>query len=250
MLSLGPTRSGLPFHLHGETWLGLVHGKKRWFVYPPGYAPPQSIERTYNPLKSVFNWYETYYKQLSLLDPPPLESITKSSISRSNSNDFSNRGEDDVDSDSKDQHKEEHSGHRPLECVQLPGDVIYLPKAWSHMTLNIGEAIGIGGQVVLPAEDRFLLAQEVLDHNPNNYEALKASGLGLAHLALDEEHRRKVDLIATANGMVELREDNFDAIVQQSEDNWLIMFANMAELKTGGKESEGEEPIITIIFLL
>ena len=32
ILSLGASRTGLPFHVHGETWLGLVFGKKRWFL--------------------------------------------------------------------------------------------------------------------------------------------------------------------------------------------------------------------------
>ena len=42
MLSLGASRTGLPFHIHGETWLALIHGRKRWFVYPPGAYPPKS----------------------------------------------------------------------------------------------------------------------------------------------------------------------------------------------------------------
>ena len=72
----------------------------------------------------------------------------------------------------------------------------------------------------------------------------------MAHLALDEEHRRKVDLTATANGMVELREDNFDAIVQQSEDNWLVMFADLAELRSGEKGSEGSSVSDLFIYKL
>ena len=31
---------GLTFHSHGRSWLGVVYGAKRWFVYPPGYGPP------------------------------------------------------------------------------------------------------------------------------------------------------------------------------------------------------------------
>jgi len=29
-------RSGLPWHEHGETWLALLHGSKRWGLAPPG----------------------------------------------------------------------------------------------------------------------------------------------------------------------------------------------------------------------
>ena len=34
MLSLGPSLSGLPFHLHGETWLALLFGKRLRFNLP------------------------------------------------------------------------------------------------------------------------------------------------------------------------------------------------------------------------
>ncbi|CAN0421773.1 unnamed protein product [Hapterophycus canaliculatus] len=35
ILSLGASGAGLPFHSHGETWLGVAYGAKRWAVYPP-----------------------------------------------------------------------------------------------------------------------------------------------------------------------------------------------------------------------
>ena len=37
----GRVAHGLPFHVHGETWLGLVFGKKRWFLFPPGHDAPR-----------------------------------------------------------------------------------------------------------------------------------------------------------------------------------------------------------------
>ena len=55
MLSLGASKTGLPFHMHGETWLSLIYGKKRWFIYPPGYSPPLATS-SFNPLRTVFNW--------------------------------------------------------------------------------------------------------------------------------------------------------------------------------------------------
>lgn len=35
---------------------------------------------------------------------------------------------------------------------QNPGDLIYVPANWRHMTLNIGESIGVGGQAVYGGE--------------------------------------------------------------------------------------------------
>lgn len=37
---------------------------------------------------------------------------------------------------------------------QNAGDLIYVPANWKHMTLNIGESIGVGGQAVYGGEVR------------------------------------------------------------------------------------------------
>lgn len=50
--------------------------------------------------------------------------------------------------------EEPGEGYRPLECRQYPGDVLFLPSRWSHMTLNLGETIAIGGQETLLDDDR------------------------------------------------------------------------------------------------
>ena len=64
MLSIGSSRTGLPFHYHGHTWLGLVHGTKLWLMYPPGVSPPERLEREYNPLHSVQKWLMEIYPLL------------------------------------------------------------------------------------------------------------------------------------------------------------------------------------------
>ena len=51
LLSLGPSRSGLPPHAHGEAWLGLVAGRKRWFLRAPGAAIDQ--EGTVHPCVEI-----------------------------------------------------------------------------------------------------------------------------------------------------------------------------------------------------
>ena len=58
------------------------------------------------------------------------------------------------------------AGYRPLECIQRAGDVLYLPASWSHLTMNIGEAIGIGGQTALPADKRYTTHDSTLFSPP------------------------------------------------------------------------------------
>eukprot|EP00571_Detonula_confervacea_P014480 CAMPEP_0172307258 /NCGR_PEP_ID=MMETSP1058-20130122/8148_1 /TAXON_ID=83371 /ORGANISM="Detonula confervacea, Strain CCMP 353" /LENGTH=931 /DNA_ID=CAMNT_0013019371 /DNA_START=12 /DNA_END=2807 /DNA_ORIENTATION=+ len=41
-----------------------------------------------------------------------------------------------------------------LKCTQLPGDLIYIPDHWGHMTINHG--FGIGVAAIVPAKDRFV----------------------------------------------------------------------------------------------
>ena len=33
--------------------------------------------------------------------------------------------------------------HAPIVCVQAEGDLIYLPSAWSHATINVGETLAL-----------------------------------------------------------------------------------------------------------
>jgi len=34
-------------------------------------------------------------------------------------------------------------GDPPLECVQYPGELLFIPGSWSHLTLNYGDTVGI-----------------------------------------------------------------------------------------------------------
>lgn len=106
---------------------------KRWFVYPPGYGPPRDIDSKFHPTLTVWEWFVHYYPKLLRFQKPGLS-----------------------DSD----HFE--AGFRPLECVQKAGDVLYLPSLWNHMTLNIGETIGVGAQEGLEMDERYTMRFDVM----------------------------------------------------------------------------------------
>ncbi|CBN75936.1 TPR repeat-containing protein [Ectocarpus siliculosus] len=69
----------------------------------------------------------------------------------------------------------------PMECIQNAGDLFYVPANWRHMTLNIGESIGVGGQAVYSGEARLQDGLELLQQRPGDPELLHAIGVGLAH---------------------------------------------------------------------
>jgi len=90
---IGPHHSGVPLHFHGPAFSEVMHGAKRWFVYPKGHPMPG-----FDPSRTTLQWLEEVYPSLS-----PEE--------------------------------------RPLECVIMPGEVLYFPDRWYHATLNINDTV-------------------------------------------------------------------------------------------------------------
>lgn len=37
---IGASASGVPFHVHGHGFSEVIHGRKRWLLYPPAHRPP------------------------------------------------------------------------------------------------------------------------------------------------------------------------------------------------------------------
>ena len=205
VLNIGASRSGLPFHSHGRSYSALVHGLKRWFAYPPGYGPPYEVEERSNPLLNTFDWLTKVYPlfdELGAKYPPQRPDYDANML---------------------------NTGYRPLECVQRPGDILYLPAGWLHQTLNIGETIGIGLQSVFDSTERYTLFTRVLKHSPNNFDAMRNAGISAAYLAMEEETRVKMNIAAsTTNGMVLINPQRMSKdmhnLVLQGEDTWFMQY--------------------------
>jgi len=204
ILSIGASKSGLPFHSHGRSYLGLVHGLKRWFVFPPGHSAPSSVTRVSNPLQSVFEWFTNVYPLFGAAKVPSVRARIA-------------------------QPPEGGPGYRPLECVQRPGDVVYIPQGWVHQTLNIGETVGVGAQQVFGSADRYNFFSRVLKNAPDNFDALQHVGISAAYLAMEEENRVKYNITAsTTAGMVRLnplkQSKDLENLVVGGEDTWFVQY--------------------------
>ena len=108
MLSLGGDGTGLGFHTHADTWLGLAAGAKRWLLFEPGHFPshdPMFPNRMLSTGQLMQRW-------------------------PGNISDADAAG----------------SMRRPMECIQRVGDIMYLPAGWAHATENLGDTVGVGGQ--------------------------------------------------------------------------------------------------------
>ena len=71
-------------------------------------------------------------------------------------------------------------------CLQAPGDVLYVPRGWTHATLNVGEALAVGAQAQWPAADRLRRARAVLARVPNDVRALHSFGVAAAGAEINQ----------------------------------------------------------------
>jgi len=159
MLSLGASRSGLPWHVHGETWLGLVFGAKRWLLYGPSSESPLGIrQRTTfrTPLMGAYAWLQEVYPQV--LAEVLLQDASEEDAAGGVAAEALGAGVG--GSKAAERLRVGSSGSVPMECVQRAGEVIYLPAGWKHLTVNVGEAIGVGSQVKLELNYVFRVSDE------------------------------------------------------------------------------------------
>eukprot|EP01050_Picozoa_sp_SAG11_P016388 SAG11_NODE_2232_length_3656_cov_3.028957_4_plen_491_part_00 len=123
MLSVGGPNSGLPWHLHGQTWIALLSGRKRWFVTPPEGLPGREEMRG-QPLQMAAAWAAATY-------PRMLEA------------------------------QKAAGGVLPLrECVQRPGELFYLPTGWNHLTLNLETTVAVGAQSAFNGKAELALVKQ------------------------------------------------------------------------------------------
>ena len=71
-------------------------------------------------------------------------------------------------------------------CLQAPGDVLYVPRGWTHATLNVGEALAVGAQAQWPAADRLRRARAVLARAPDDVRALHSFGVAAAGAEINQ----------------------------------------------------------------
>lgn len=67
---LAGTGSGVPFHTHGAVFAEVLHGQKRWFLYPPGPPP------TFDPSRTTLYWLKHVYPGLPE-DKKPVECVLR-----------------------------------------------------------------------------------------------------------------------------------------------------------------------------
>ncbi|WIA16759.1 hypothetical protein OEZ85_013410 [Tetradesmus obliquus] len=104
-LIVGPARSGSSFHVDPNAtcaWNACVSGRKKWIMFPPGTPPP-----------GVYP------------SPDGADVAAPISLFEWLLNFYEEARE---------------SKHHPLETISGPGELLYVPRGWWHMVLNLDEA--------------------------------------------------------------------------------------------------------------
>lgn len=107
-LIAGPARSGSSFHIDPNStsaWNAVVRGAKKWVMYPPEVVPP-----------GVFP------------SPDGADVATSVSITEWFMNFYG---------------ETKQRAQRPVECICRAGEVVFVPRGWWHVVINLEESIAI-----------------------------------------------------------------------------------------------------------
>lgn len=149
----GPAGSGAPFHIDPRgtsAWNTVIYGKKRWALYPRHIQPP-----------GVGPHDDDYYDAPSslkwLMSIYPL--ILRKEL-------------------------------KPLECLQLPGETLFLPSGWWHQVYNTEETMAVTHNFASSANFERVVNELTLNRDSFSglfYEAVKKHRPDLLHIWKDIE---------------------------------------------------------------
>ena len=110
-LTIGRDQQGLTFHRHNAAWNVVVFGSKRWILYDPARMGSD----------------KSRWKRMTRDVNRPIQLTTPDWIRKLYN---------------KDDRKYEirNFGH---DCVQRPGELLFVPKGWGHMVINIGDTVAV-----------------------------------------------------------------------------------------------------------
>ena len=120
-ISIGSDKQGLSFHFHGEAWNVVLFGKKRWLLWDHARFETNvtrqrrfALEEEDADILSSVEWLRQLYP-----DPERTYEIR-------------NHGYD---------------------CIQHAGEMMFVPRQWMHMVVNIGDAVSVISEVGLEKGD-------------------------------------------------------------------------------------------------
>ena len=120
-ISIGSDLQGLSFHHHGEAWNTVIFGKKRWILYDHDRWRNNSTKNRYMALAAPGEDILPSHEWIRQLYDDP---VRKSEI--------------------------RNYGH---DCIQHAGEMMFVPRSWMHMVVNIGDTLSVISEVGLEKGD-------------------------------------------------------------------------------------------------
>ncbi|KAM3568908.1 hypothetical protein VYU27_008978 [Nannochloropsis oceanica] len=119
---LGPRHSGVSWHIHGPGYSEVLHGRKRWFLYPPSSSPPPS----FHPNMSSLQWQEHV-----------LPTLGGEGGGGRREKGREEEGSGMVVEDGEEICLEAGTNAMPFICDIGPGEILHFPSMWWHAVLNL-----------------------------------------------------------------------------------------------------------------
>lgn len=216
---------GFQFHTHGETWIGLIHGKKEWFLYPPGFHLPINQQQNWNPF--IFHHNLTYQDYLEKVlcngdmttSNNEITNIQNISNCLENLEDIPDYFYSPISNSSKSKY-DFTKKYKPIHITQNAGDILYFPSGWSHMTFNSypndnntiniensspNVVIGIGAQSIWDTTEREKQCFKILFSNNHNNGNNNESDKIEIEVGIEADKSNLLEIITT-------RKDNFNSL--------------------------------------
>ena len=112
-LIIGPAKSGSSFHIDPNctsAWNAVLSGRKKWVMFPPKVVPP-GVHASENGLNvatsvSIIEWFLNFYQEAREGTPDAPAGAMR-------------------------------------ECVVEAGEVIFVPRGWWHLVINLEESVAL-----------------------------------------------------------------------------------------------------------
>lgn len=110
-LTIGRDLQGLTFHRHNAAWNVVVFGSKRWILY--------DAKRITNNITRLKRMTRDVDNPIQLTSPNWIRELYHKN---------------------ERMHEIRNHGH---DCVQRAGEMLYVPRGWAHMVVNIGDTVAV-----------------------------------------------------------------------------------------------------------